>query len=141
MTLSPLVALPLYIPLCIHNPPGQYHFPPPYQPLRIQIEGPLIAIQRLLPHATWHLGLLNQPFPQPAGPELARLTCQKIYGRDVCEDVPGDLVVRDEYLGWMSEKYPDQYVCFHYLSLSRSLSWRHLFPTINIADDSPPIVE
>ena len=102
------MALPLYIPPCIHTPPGQYHFPPPDQPLRIQSEGPLIAMQRLLPHIPWHLDVLDRTFPQPAGPELARLTYGRIYGREVCLETPGDLVVRDEYLGWMPEKHPDQ---------------------------------
>lgn len=102
------MALPLYIPPCIHTPSGQYHFPPPDQPLRIQIEGPLVAVQRLLPHVPWHLNLLDQTFPQPAGPELGRLTYQTIYGREVCLGAPGDLVVRDEYLGWMPEKHQDQ---------------------------------
>lgn len=102
------MALPFYIPHCIHTPAGQYHFPPPHQPLRIQTEGPLIAIQRLLPHIPWRLGLFDRMFPQPAGPELARLAYQKIYGSDVSLDVPGHLVVRDEYLGWMPEKRPDQ---------------------------------
>jgi hypothetical protein len=102
------MALPLYIPHCIHTPASQYHLPPADQPLRIQIEGPLIAIRRLLPHIPWRLDLADRTIPQPAGPELARLTYQKLYGRDVCPEVPGDLVVRDEYLGWMPEKRPEE---------------------------------
>lgn len=102
------MALPLYIPPCIHVPPDQYHFPPLDKPLRIQIEGPLIAIQRLLPHITWRLGFLNRTFPQPAGPELARLTYRAIYGQEVSRRVQGGLEVRDEYLGWMPEKHPDE---------------------------------
>lgn len=102
------IALPLCIPRCIHLAAHQYHFPPLDQPLRIQIEGPLVAIQNLLPHIPWRLGLLNGTFPQPAGPELARLTYRTIYGRDFCHEVRGDLVVRDEYLGWMPDKYPEQ---------------------------------
>lgn len=101
------MALPLYIPPCIHTPADQHHLPPPSQPLRIQIEGPLIAIQRLLPHTPWHLGFQDRTFPQLAGPELARLTYQTIYGRDVYPEIQDDLVVKDEYLGWMPEKYPD----------------------------------
>jgi hypothetical protein len=102
------MALPLYIPPCVHTPADQYHLPPPGQPLRIQIEGPLIAIQRLLPHTPWRLDLQDRTFPQPAGPELARLTYQTVYGRDVCPEIQGDLVVKDEYLGWMPEKRPDE---------------------------------
>jgi hypothetical protein len=104
------MALPLYIPLCMHTPPGKHHFPPLDKPLRIQIEGPLVAIQRLLPDISWRLDLPDQTFPQPAGPELARLAYQKIYGRDVCLEVSGDLLVRDEYLGCMPEKYPERQV-------------------------------
>ncbi|OTB16994.1 hypothetical protein K445DRAFT_316515 [Daldinia sp. EC12] len=44
---------------------------------------------------------MSLKFPQPAGPALARLTYQQIYGRDVRTDVDGDMVVRDEYLGWV----------------------------------------
>lgn len=102
------MALPLYIPPCIHTPTGEYHLPSPDQPLRVQIEGPLIAIQRLLPQVPWHLDLRDRTFPQPAGPELARLTYQAIYGRDISPEVPGDLVVQDEYLGWMPEKRPEE---------------------------------
>jgi hypothetical protein len=105
---SPPMALPLHIPRCVHTPAAQYHLPPPDQPLRIQIEGPLVAIQRLLPHTPWLLGYLDRKFPQPAGPELARLTYQAVYGRDVRPEVLGDLVVQDEYLGWMPEKRPEE---------------------------------
>lgn len=102
------MALPLYIPLCIHTPAGRYHLPRSDQPLRIQIEGPLIAIQRLLPDIPWRLDLPGRTLPQLAGPELARLTYLTIYGRNLRSEVPGDLVVQDEYLGWMPEKRPDE---------------------------------
>lgn len=82
---SSRTSLPLYIPSCIHTPADRYHFPPHDQPLRIQIEGPLVAIQRLLPHIPWRLDLPDRKFPQPAGPELARLTYQKVYGQDLVE--------------------------------------------------------
>ncbi|KAL4916010.1 hypothetical protein BDW62DRAFT_212304 [Aspergillus aurantiobrunneus] len=96
------MALPLYISPCICTPAGTYRPPAPDLPLRIQIEGPLIAIQRLLPNRPWNATYSNdRPFPQPAGPELARLTYQTIYGRDIDPEVSGDLVVRDEYLGWI----------------------------------------
>jgi hypothetical protein len=103
-----MAALPLYIPFCIHTPPDRHHLPRHDQPLRIQIEGPLIAIRRLLPHISWHLDIPDRLFPQPAGLALARLTYREIYGRDVCPKLAGDLVVRDEYLGWMPEKRPDE---------------------------------
>ncbi|OTA59739.1 hypothetical protein K449DRAFT_385073 [Hypoxylon sp. EC38] len=43
-------------------------------------------------------------FPHPAGPELAKLIYQKIYGREVRSEIAGDMVVRDEYLGWVMER-------------------------------------
>ncbi|KNG86328.1 hypothetical protein ANOM_005222 [Aspergillus nomiae NRRL 13137] len=110
------MAVPLYIPPCIHNPTSKHHLPPHDQPLRIQIEGPLVAIQRILPDIPWHLSLLNRTFPQPAGPELARLTYQQIYERDTCLEVAGDLMMRDEYLGWVPENVIDYYgVTFDHL--------------------------
>lgn len=93
------MALPLYIPPCFRTPTGPYHLPSFEKPLRIQIEGPLVAIQRLILPASWHLDVVTLKFPQMAGPELARLTYRTIYGRDVRPEVLGDLVVRDEYLG------------------------------------------
>jgi hypothetical protein len=102
------MTIPLYIPPCIHTSSGHFHPPPHERPLRIQIEGPLVSIQRLLPHIPWRLrmGYSDSEFPQPAGPELARLAYQQIYMRDVCPEVPGDLVVRDEYLGWVVKEPP-----------------------------------
>ncbi|KFH42619.1 hypothetical protein ACRE_066320 [Hapsidospora chrysogenum ATCC 11550] len=46
----------------------------------------------------------NPMFPQPAGPELAKLAYKAIYGQDVRPSVENDLVVRDEYLGWVHHK-------------------------------------
>jgi len=37
----------------------------------------------------------------PGGPKLAELVFQKIYGRGVRYEVAGDMVVRDEYKGWI----------------------------------------
>ena len=51
-------------------------------------------------------------FPQPAGPALARLAYQKIYGSDVREGVADDMVVRDEYLGWIMTPVPSRQVIF-----------------------------
>jgi hypothetical protein len=41
---------------------------------------------------------------------LANLTYETIYGHPVRPDVEGDLVVRDEYLGWVIEARPKQSV-------------------------------
>jgi hypothetical protein len=93
------MALELYIPPCISSSAHPLHPPPPEQPLRIQIEGPVASIQNLLPEVTWHTDAASLVFSQPAGPGLARLAYQKIYGREVRPEVAGDMVVRDEYLG------------------------------------------
>ncbi|KAE8135125.1 hypothetical protein BDV38DRAFT_294790 [Aspergillus pseudotamarii] len=124
------MALPLHIPPCIHNPTSKNHLPAQDHPLRIQVEGPLIAIQRILPHTPWHLSLQDQTFPQPAGAELARLTYRQIYRRDVNPEVPGDLVVKDEYMGWMPEKYPNEQIDYY------GVIFDHLVP----ADEPNPEV-
>jgi hypothetical protein len=95
------MALELYIPPCVSTSAHPLYPPPPEQPLRIQIEGLLVSIQKLLPEVPWHTDVASPVFPQPAGPELARLAYQKIYGREVRPEVAGDMVVRDEYLGWV----------------------------------------
>lgn len=102
------MALPLHIPPCIHSPASQYHFPPSDKPLRIQIEGPSTTIERLLPQIPWNLSHHDRSFPQPAGHELARLAYQAIYRRDIRPDVPGDLVVQDEYLGWIPDRLQEE---------------------------------
>ena len=97
------MALDLYIHPCIHNPPHPLHPPPLEKPLRIQIQGPLEPIQKLFPDVFWHTSSLDPSFPQPAGLKLASLTYQKLYGQEVRQEVDGDVVVRDEYLGWVIE--------------------------------------
>ncbi|KAH6716478.1 hypothetical protein BKA61DRAFT_721123, partial [Leptodontidium sp. MPI-SDFR-AT-0119] len=52
------------------------------------------------PPLLWHTGVASLVFPQPAGPQLARLAYQKIYGREVRPDVAGDMVVRDEHIDY-----------------------------------------
>jgi len=96
------MALDLYINSCIRNPPHHHHPPPPDKPLRIRIQGPLEAIQKLWPDVSWHpIG----PFPQPGGLKLASLTHQKLYG----QDINSSLAVRDEYLAWvMIEGIPQE---------------------------------
>lgn len=100
------MALELYIPPCISSSAHPLHPPPLEQPLRIQIEGPLASIQKLLPEVSWHTDTASLVFPQPAGPGLARLAYQKIYGQEVRLEVAGDMVVRDEYLGWVTGETP-----------------------------------
>lgn len=98
------MALPLHIPRCIRTPAHPLHPPPLDKPVGIQIEGPLVSIRKMLPEAPWRVNDGDPVFPQPAGPDLARLAYQTIYGQDVRPDVAGDLVVRDEYLGWVDQR-------------------------------------
>lgn len=71
--------------------------------MRIQIEGPLVSIQKLLPEVPWHIDVSDPIFPQPAGPGLAKLAYRAIYGQDA-RPIEDDLIVRDEYLGWVDQK-------------------------------------
>jgi hypothetical protein len=98
------MALDLDILPCISNPAHHLHPPPSEQSLRIQIEGPLVSIQKLLPKIPWHTDITAHVFPQPVAIELAKLAYRKVYGRDIRPEVAGDLVVRDEYLGWVMEE-------------------------------------
>ncbi|KAK2025407.1 hypothetical protein LX32DRAFT_642764 [Colletotrichum zoysiae] len=97
------MALELYIPPCIKSPAGHLHPPRIEQPLRVQIEGPRESIEKLLPSTVWETSLVEQKFPQTAGPALAALAFRHIYGIGVRPDVRGDMVVRDEYMGWVRE--------------------------------------
>lgn len=108
-------ALPLYIPACLTNPAHRFHPPSLEKPLRIQIEGPLLALQKLLPEVSWQIPLsgvyrADATFPLAGGPELAALAFRTVYHRDGRADVDGDMVVRDEYRGWLREARPLLYV-------------------------------
>lgn len=103
------MALELYIPPCVKTPAHPLHPPPSEQPLRIQIEGPLVSIQKLLPGLSWHTDVTSSVFPQPAGLELAKVAYRKIYEREVRPETAGDMVVRDEYLGWVMGETPLRY--------------------------------
>lgn len=94
------MALELSIPPCIHNPAHPHHPPPLDKPLRIQIQGPLESIQKLLPDVKWLTKNFLTSFPQPGGPQLAGVTFRSLYGRDERADVDSNIVVRDEYLAW-----------------------------------------
>ncbi|EFY84725.1 extracellular lipase, putative [Metarhizium acridum CQMa 102] len=91
------------IPKCIQSPAHCFHPPPLDRPVRIQIEGPLVSIQKLLPEVPWHVDVHEKKFQQ-AGAELAELTYRTIYGHDVRPFVENDMIVRDEYLGWVHQK-------------------------------------
>ncbi|KAI0196530.1 hypothetical protein EV127DRAFT_416792 [Xylaria flabelliformis] len=124
------MALELYIPPCIRNPIDPHHPPPPNKPLRIQIEGPLVAVERLFPNIQWHVQDIQPEFPQPAGPKLAELTYSLLYGRNPSPDIQGDLVVRHEYLGWIMKPKPVQEIDYY------GVTFDHLVPP----DDYDPEV-
>ncbi|KAK7211925.1 hypothetical protein V2G26_019103 [Clonostachys chloroleuca] len=127
------MALELYIPPCLHVPVHSKHPPPVEKPLRIQIEGPLVSIQKLVPEAQWHIDIFNQVFPQPAGPLLAKLAFQKLYKRQARLEETGDLVVRDEYLGWVMEgKKPLNQIDYY------GVTFDHLVPT---SDNNPEVLQ
>jgi len=94
------MALELSIPPCIHSPCHRLHPPPPAKPLRIQIQGPLESIQKLLPETSWDKIVR---FPQPGGLELARLAHRALYGEEGLKEADGIPAVRDEYLAWAME--------------------------------------
>lgn len=96
----------LDIPPCVSGPAHPLHPPPLEKPLRIQIEGPVVAIQRLLPRITWHTSPSALVFPQPAGHELAKLAYQALFRREVRPNVANDVVMRNEYLGWVTDVVP-----------------------------------
>ncbi|KAF2241395.1 hypothetical protein BU26DRAFT_440717 [Trematosphaeria pertusa] len=119
------MALELFIPPCVHNPPHRLHSPPPEQPLRIQIQGPLESIHKLLPNELWHP---IEPFPQPGGLKLATLTHWALYGGEKADDA---LAVRDEYLAWAMEgRRPLNHIDYY------GVTFDHLVP----ADDPNPEV-
>ncbi|KID97583.1 hypothetical protein MAJ_06455, partial [Metarhizium majus ARSEF 297] len=122
------MALELHIPPCIRTPSHPRHPPQFAIPLRIQIEGPLTSIQKLFPEVHWNLE--DPDFPQPVGPMLARLAYQVIYGGQDRADVANDLIVRDEYLGWVREERPRRVIDYY------GVTFDHLVP----ADDPDPEV-
>ncbi|OBT68141.1 hypothetical protein VE03_01613 [Pseudogymnoascus sp. 23342-1-I1] len=123
-------ALPLYIPPCLTETPHSFHPPSPETPLRIQIEGPLLALQKLLPGVSWHTPNHEPDFPLPGGPELAKLAFRMIYQRDIRSDIAGDMVVRDEYKGWLIEARPVVMIDYY------GVTFDHLVPS----DDTDPEV-
>ncbi|TGJ87561.1 hypothetical protein E0Z10_g1178 [Xylaria hypoxylon] len=93
------MALELYIPPCIHTPAHALHLPPLERPLRIQIDGPLTSIQKLVPDASWDIEAYAPDFPMPGGIALAKLVYRALYKTDA----PSDMAIRYQYLGWIRE--------------------------------------
>ncbi|KAL3419977.1 hypothetical protein PVAG01_08476 [Phlyctema vagabunda] len=121
------MALELFIPPRIHHPRCCLHPPPATRPLRIQIQGPLESIQKLLPKTSWY-GIVH--FPQPGRLELATLTHRALYGKEGLEEAAdGVPTVRDEYLAWAVEgRNPSDYIDYY------GVTFDHLVP----ADDPNP---
>jgi hypothetical protein len=94
------MALNLSIPPCIYEPPHANHPPLPHKPLRINIQGPLETIQKLLPNTVWHP---LKSFPQPAGQILANLTHQALYQEDDACTIECNVPIRYEYLSWVMD--------------------------------------
>ncbi|PKK49389.1 hypothetical protein CI102_6124 [Trichoderma harzianum] len=111
------MALQLHIPSCIRSSIHAHHPPPPDKPLRIQIEGPLVSTQQLLPNEPWHFNEFLPPYHTSRGQKkrdykvnkytiwaIAREAAHRaIYGSAAHPDIENDLVVRGEYLGWIRE--------------------------------------
>ncbi|KAF2736380.1 hypothetical protein EJ04DRAFT_533635 [Polyplosphaeria fusca] len=112
------MALKLFMSPCTHKRPYHLHPPPFEKPLRIQIQGPLESIQKLLPDVPWQpIG----PFPQPGGRGLACLVHQALYGEDKFSE--GDLPVRDEYLAWaMDGRRPLDYIDYYGVTFDHLVS-------------------
>ena len=89
------MAFELHIPYCVDNPPHPFHPPPPTRPVRINIEGSTVAIERLLPGTTWSTDVRSMVHPQPAGLPLAQLTYQALYGY---KPEAIDVLIRSEYI-------------------------------------------
>ncbi|KAM3470550.1 hypothetical protein MY8738_009703 [Beauveria namnaoensis] len=114
------MALDLCIHACIQKPRHRLHPPPANTPLRIRIQGPLETIEKLLPDVKWH-NIVS--FPQPGGVELARLTHEALYGKEVHAETRCRLVVRDEYLAWaMSERRPLSYIDYYGVTFDHLVS-------------------
>ena len=103
------MAFDLFIPKCTHDPAHELHFPSVERPLRVNIEGPLVSIQRLVPDVTWHTETEVPDFPQKGGPALAKLAYETLYGHSLDETAESEVVIRDEYLGWITESRPLAY--------------------------------
>ncbi|KAK1989659.1 hypothetical protein LX36DRAFT_686407 [Colletotrichum falcatum] len=99
------MALELYIPPCIVDPPCNLHPPPFKRPLQIQIKGPLVSIEKLFPAIQWKIPLGNTTeYFQPASPMLAALTYKHLYRKEARDhaDASGDLVVQDKRINYYS---------------------------------------
>ncbi|ESZ95234.1 hypothetical protein SBOR_4346 [Sclerotinia borealis F-4128] len=131
--------LPLHIPTCLSTPPHPLHPPNPDLPLRINIEGPILALQRLLPEVPWQVPPARHNvsgFPMPGGPALAALAFREIYGRDPRADVAGDgdrdMVLRDESKAPIIEARPIAMIDYY------GVTFDHLVPP---EDPDPEVLQ
>ncbi|KAI9667755.1 MAG: hypothetical protein M1821_000572 [Bathelium mastoideum] len=126
------MAFELFIPKCTHAPAHELHSPSVERPLRINIEGPLVSIQRLLPNVTWHMETEAPDFPQEGGPALAKLTYETLYERSLDNETGDEVVIRDEYLGWVTESRPSAEIDYY------GITFDHRVPP---GDDDPDILQ
>jgi hypothetical protein len=63
------------------NPGANDHLPSLDQPLRIQVEGPLIALQKLLPKVSWHTADHSPIFPLPGAGLYTDMSLNSKYDR------------------------------------------------------------
>jgi hypothetical protein len=96
----------LFILPCICNPVHLNHPPLLDKPLRIKIEGPIVAIDRLFLDnerqgpKLWNMKTLFPEFPQPAAKRFAKITHDLLYGYGAEQTQRGeDMIVRNEYRG------------------------------------------
>ncbi|KAM4066054.1 hypothetical protein HRG_012043 [Hirsutella rhossiliensis] len=131
------MALELHIPDCIMNPAHSLHPPPLEKPLRISIEGPLVSVEKLLQGLKWRL---EHPVWEPtrfqsAAERLARLTYRVLYNQDgKGDDMIGsaDVVVRDEYLGWVQPLSAGHKIDYY------GVTFDHRVP---VGDDDPDVLQ
>ena len=57
----------------------------------------------------WHIETEAPDFPQKGGPALAKLTYETLYERSLDNEMEDEVVIRDEYLGWVTESRPLAY--------------------------------
>ncbi|KAK1457849.1 hypothetical protein CMEL01_15832 [Colletotrichum melonis] len=126
------MALELFIPSCVRSPPGHLHLPDIERPLRISIEGPRESIEKLFPSVVWDTRVFDAKFPQEAGPQLATLAFRRIYGESVRSDVPGDLVVRNGYIGWIGQGHKISHFDYY------GVTFDHLVPVV---DADPEVLQ
>ncbi|KAM7193089.1 hypothetical protein V8F33_007961 [Rhypophila sp. PSN 637] len=136
----------LVIPPCGDNPKHRHHLPPEDQPLRVSIIGLNTEFERLFPDSpklpagpdctacSGNRGEAQRTFHE-IGPLLAKLVFANLYGRDSNDEIPDDLVLRDEGHGWALKRgEAGENRITHYI-----LTFDHLVPSTD--DDDPEVLQ